>query len=169
MPVWLSWIVGIVMAVVLSQVAVIALEFVDRWKKFRQAKAYSTMTGKPLLVVGRPGNNLIKVYKGGDVTLDLDPRVMDDCPQGGCVADVCSIPFPDGHFGAVFVSFVLDCLPSVDDFEKAMAELHRVADKVFICYTKPFNLRWRYFPLANEVRLWISQKDGKLRARPRPW
>lgn len=169
MPAWLWAVLGVVAAVGLSQVAIISLEFVDRWKKFRQAKAYAEAVGKPLLVVGRPGNNHIKVYTGGDVTIDLDPRVLKDCPQGGCVADVCCIPFPDGHFGAVFVSFVLDYLPSVDDFEKALGELSRVADKVFICYTRSLNIRWRYLPIPDEVSLWISQKNGRLQARPRPW
>lgn len=167
MPIWLWSLLGFIGVVGLSQVAVIATEFVDRWKKFRQAQAFALSVGKPLLVIGRPGNNRIKVYGPGDVTLDLDPKVLKDCPKTGCVADVCCIPFPDGHFGAVFCSFVLDCLPSTADFEKALRELHRVADGVYICYTRPLNIRWRYLP--SEVRLWITQKDGKLQARPRPW
>lgn len=161
--------IGAVFVIFLSQVAVIAAEFSDRYKKFRQARAFARAAGKPLLVVGRPGNNRIKVYTGGDVTIDLDPGVLKDCPQGGCVADVRSIPFHDGHFGAAFVSFVLDYMPSVPDFEKAMAELHRVADRVFVCHTKLFNIRWRYLPIPDRVNVWISEKDGKLRARPSPW
>lgn len=167
MPLWVWWAAGIAVAILLSQVGVITAEFLDRRKKFRQAKDAAISAGKPLLVVGRPGNNRIKVYTGGDVTIDLDPGVLKDCPDGGCVADVRSIPFPDGHFGAAFVSFVLDCLPAVDDFEKALSELNRVADTVFICYTRRYNIRWRYMP--SEVRLWIYRKGEKLQARPKPW
>ena len=169
MPVWLWWVIGVVGVVFLSQAVVITTEFIDRRRKFRQAKAYAASVGKPLLVVGRPGNNRIKVYTGGDVTLDLDPRVLNDCPQGGCVANVCNIPFPDGYFGAAFVSFVLDYLPSVNDFDKALNELSRVADNVFICHTKPLNIRWRYLPIPDQVSLWISPKNGKLKARPKLW
>lgn len=169
MPVWLWWVTGAIIVIFLSQVVVITTEFVDRWRKFKAAKACAVSVGKPLLVVGRPGNNRIKVYTGGDVTLDLDPGVLKDCPQGGCVANVCNIPFPDGHFGAAFVSFVLDYLPSVNDFEKSLDELSRVADKVFICHTKPLNIRWRYLPIPDQVNLWISLKNGKFKARPKLW
>lgn len=154
-------------AFVLFQILVVAYEFWDRRNKFRQAQEYARSSGKPLLVVGRPGNNRIKVYTGGDVTIDLDPAVLTDCPKGGCVADVRNIPYPDGYFGAVFVSFVLDYLPSVQEFEKALAELQRVADKLIICYTLPLNLRWRFF--GRKERLWINKKNGQLHARLRPW
>lgn len=154
-------------AFILFQIIVVAYEFWDRYKKFKRAQAYARLQEKPLLVVGRPGNNRIKVYTCGDVTLDLDPAVMKDCPEGGCIADVRSIPYPDAYFGAAFVSFVLDYLPSVQEFQKAVKELHRVADKVVICYTLPVNIRWRFF--GRKERMWISKKNGQLHARLRPW
>lgn len=163
----LSLILSLFAAFFLFQMIVIAYEFYDRRRKFRQALEYARSKGKPLLVVGRPGNNRIKVYTGGDVTIDLDPAVLEDCPQGGCVADVRNIPYPDGYFGAVFVSFVLDYLPSVQEFQKAMAELHRVADRLIICYTLPLNIRWRFF--GRKERMWISEKNGQFHARLRPW
>ncbi|MBI4288172.1 MAG: methyltransferase domain-containing protein [Chloroflexi bacterium] len=169
MPSWVWWAAGTAVAVLLSQVWVITAEFLDRRRKFRQAKAFAASVGKPLLVVGRPGNNRIKVYTGGDVTIDVDPGVLEDCPEGGCVADVRSIPFPDGRFGAAFVSFVLDYLPSVAEFETSLAELSRVADRVFVCHTRTLNIRWRYLPIPDSVNLWISEKQGKLRARVRLW
>lgn len=169
MSLWAWMAIGAVLGIFLSQVAVIAAEFTDRRRKFRQARAFAEAASKPLLVVGRPGNNRIRVYTGGDVTIDLDPEVLKDCPHGGCIADVRSIPFADGYFGAAFVSFVLDYMPSVPDFEKAVAELHRVADNVFVCHTRLFNIRWRYLPIPDRVNVWISEKDGKLQARPSPW
>jgi len=154
-------------AFILFQIIVVAYEFRDRHARFRRAQEHARAKGKPLLVVGRPGNNRIKVYTCGDVTIDLDPGVLKDCPRGGCVADVRSIPYPDGYFGAAFVSFVLDYLPSVHEFERALAELHRVADNVVICYTLPLNIRWRFF--GRKERLWISKKNGQFHARLRPW
>ena len=160
-------IVGAVLAAFgLSQIVAVGWEHVRRWKRFGAARRYAAAVGKPLLVVGRP-SGLIRTYKEGDVTLDIDPRVMDDC-RSGCVADVRNIPFPDRYFASAFCSHVLEYLPDVAGMEKAVAELHRVAEKVFICYTLQLTIWWRFFSIYQQLWLW-EDRNGKLRARQRPW
>ena len=150
----------------LSQIIAVAWEHIRRWRKFRDARQHAAAVRKPLLVVGRP-SGLIRTYKEGDVTLDIDPRVLEGC-RSGCVADVRDIPYPDGYFASAFVSHVLEYLPDVAGMKKAVAELNRVAEKVFICYTLQLTIWWRFFSIYQRLWLW-EDKDGKLRARQRPW
>ena len=145
---------------------VVAHEYRLRRQKFLLAREAACRRGKPLLVVGRPGG-WPSVYGCGDVTVDLDPRVLTDCPEGGQVTDVRDLPFDDRRFGAVFCSHVLDCLSTPEDVEKACQELRRVADEVFLCVTLAQNIYWRWF--SREVHVWISEKDGRVTARSRPW
>ena len=150
----------------LSQIAAVVWEHRRRYINFRAARRYATAVGKPLLVVGRP-SGLIRTYSEGDVTLDIDPRVAEEC-RSGYVADVRQIAFPDKHFGSAFCSHVLEYLPDVVGFEKAVAELNRVAEKVFICYTLPLTIWWRFFSIYQH--LWLSEgSNGRLRAQRRPW
>lgn len=45
-----------------------------------------------------------------------------------CHGDIQNIPYPDKYFGAVIASHVVE---HVDDPDKALAEMHRVADRVY--------------------------------------
>lgn len=144
-------------------IAVLA-ESRDKNKKYKAASAAAAATGKPLLVVGGPWgiSQRRRLFWGmahghGDVCLDIDPRAFDGCPCG-VVADVRYIPFADKGFGAVFASHVLEHLPSVADAQKALAELDRVAEAVFVAY--PYRqsiVAW----LIPSHHLWVWQKEGK--------
>ena len=160
-------VVGAIIAVfAISQFIAVAWEHSRRWKRYHAARSYADSIGKPLLVVGRP-SGMIRLYKEGDVTLDLDPKVAEEC-KSGCVADIRRIPFPDGHFASAFVSHVLEYLPDVTDMDLALKELRRVAEKVYVCYTLPLTIWWRFFSIYH--RLWIHEdKSGKLIAQRRPW
>ena len=69
--------------------------------------------------------------------------------------------FGNGQFGAAFVSFTLE---HTCDPHAALAELHRVADEVFVVYPKPWRLSGRLLP----GRRWTVHEDrpGRLRFEP---
>lgn len=138
----------------------------ERTQKYNQGLAYSRAAGKPLLVVGTPGR-FFRAHPCGDVTLDLNPMVLRQCPQGGLVADVREIPYPPGYFGAALASHVMEHLPSVEDAILAWGELHRVADLVLVAGPSPLNLIARLVP---DHCLWAYQlPDGSLYAEHREW
>lgn len=163
---WLGLALTVLALFFFSQVAVVKVEYFLRWKRYRDARSFAADRGKPLLVIGRPGSPL-RLYGCGDVCLDTDDRVGKDCPAGGMVGDVSNIPFGDGHFGAVFCSHILEYLPAVPDAERAVSEMKRVADRMFLCYTLEWNILWRWFSAA--TNLWVSCRRGAISFKKRPW
>ncbi|MCL0046593.1 class I SAM-dependent methyltransferase [Dehalococcoidales bacterium] len=152
------------LALVLWQGAALFQEIRDKSKKYKASRATAIAKGKPLLVAGGPFGITwrrrffkLMAHGQGDVCLDIDPRAFDGC-SCGVVADVRHIPFTDKSFGAVFASHLLEHLPTVADAEKALAELERVAEAVFIAYpNKHYIVPW----LIPSHHLWVWQKDGK--------
>lgn len=114
--------------------------FWDAWGErqalFAQMLAIREATGKPTLVVGRPTLQNVEYDCGPDVTLDLDPAVLETCPLSGVIGDVRSLPYRTRQFSAVFVSHVLEHVGRIEDVAAAWGELHRVADVVLIAYPK---------------------------------
>lgn len=104
------------------------IELKERNQVFQQAREYADSQGKPLLVVGAPKFNFN--HPCGDVTIDISPNIPSSCDYE--IADVRQIPYPDNYFGAAHVSHVLEHLPTIEDAAKAMDELERVADRVFV-------------------------------------
>ena len=158
------WKFGLFLALVAWQGVVLLRQSLDKNKKYEAATTFAAARGKPLLVAGGPlGVTRHRRFFGvmahgyGDVCLDIDPRAFDGCPCG-VIADVRHIPFSDKSFGAVFASHLLEHLPSVADAEKALAELDRVAEAVFIAYPYKWSIvAW----LIPSHLLWVWQKDGK--------
>jgi len=100
----------------------------ERRQLFRAAEEYARSEGKPLLVVGEPRGR----HGYGDVCVDAsgrDPKCLKE--------DVTALPFDDRQFGAAFVGHVLE---HVEDFDAAMNEISRVADRVFVAYPHPWSL-----------------------------
>ena len=136
----------------------------DKNKKYKAASTFAAGTGKPLLVIGGPmGVTRIRSFSEvmahgyGDLCMDIDLRAIRNCPSA-INGDVRHIPFLDKTFGAVFISHVLEHLPNTKDAERALAELDRVADAVFIAYpNKHYIVSW----LIPDHHLWVWQKDGK--------
>ena len=128
-------------------------EIAQRQRGFRQARDYADSLGKPLLVVGTPKGGWL-FHPCGDVTIDIAP-----CMQRYCntqIADIRAIPYDDQYFGAAFVSHVLEHLPTLADAHIALAELHRVAEKVFVvCPHKISLTAW----LHPDHHLWVTP-DG---------
>ena len=135
---------SIVPALVLAGGVGAATEFIyyvgevrEREVQYARAELVATELRKPLLVVGRPKGR----HPCGAVTVDLDPAVVAECPTSAEVSDVRALPLSDNSMGAAFVSHVLEHLPP-DDIPLAWAELHRVADVVFVAGPKPHLLQW---------------------------
>lgn len=111
-------------------------------RTYRDAQRAAKKNGKPLLVVGRP---ILKSHGWGDVCLDLV-----GCPEApagvGVKGDIRDMSmFKNLQFGAVFVGEVIECLDAAG-MKKAIDELYRVADEVFIAYLPDQSLTARYFP-----------------------
>lgn len=70
-----------------------------------------------------------------------------ECPHAK-VGDVKNLPFKDKEFGVVFVGHVLECIAGAD-MQKALDELYRVADKVYVAHLPDDTLSARYL---SEVR-----------------
>jgi len=134
--------IGWILAGLLVREAYVGMQGInERQMIFRQARSYADSIGKPLLVVGTPrwGFN----HPCGDVTIDIQPGVGRYCDVE--IADVRDIPYPSGHFGAAYVSHVLEHLPTIEDASRALDELERVADKVFtVSPDKNSLLAWGY-------------------------
>ena len=150
---------GILLALAGFQVAVTLREHDERRSKYQEAVAYCKTAGKLLLVVGGPygGVSWMKAHGCGDVCLDINPWACRGCET--VVADIREIPFPDGKFGAAYVSHILEHLPTIEDARRAVGELYRVSDKVFVCGPGKLNLHaW----LMREHHLWVKQDNDTI-------
>jgi len=156
-------VLGICLGVGIWQLVVWVVETLDKNKKYKAAEAYARESGKPLLVAGGPwGNKQIRhqlnipAHGSGDVCLDVDRNAIGSHPNG-VIADVTHIPFSDKSFGAAFASHLLEHLSSTDEAEKALAELNRTAEAVFIAY--PFRQSITGW-LISDHHLWVWQKGN---------
>ncbi len=146
------------------QLALLISELRTSNKKYKAATAAAVAAGKPLLVVGGPWGISrrrrwflrVPAHGHGDVCLDIDPRAFDGY-SCGIIADVRHIPLADKSFGAVFVGHVLEHLPTVADALKALTELNRVAEAVFIAYP---SRQYIVAQLIPDHHLWIWQKGN---------
>jgi hypothetical protein len=146
------------------QLAVWQIETQDKNRKYRCASDFACKVNKPLLVVGGPWGNkkfrrwLNKPAHGyGDVCIDIDRKAIRG-HQYGVIASVTHLPFSDKTFGAAFASHLLEHLPTTGDAKKALDELNRVAEAVFIVYPSRQSIAgW----LISDHHLWVWQKDGK--------
>lgn len=133
----------------------------------QKARRAARARGKPLLNVGAgtPGSSLRVALLGhtawGDVNTDLNGRGRPRLGRPGEViqADVQCLPFPNGFFGAAIASHVLE---HVDNPRRALRELSRVADEVYVItpvwwaphtWLHPGH-RWHVTPDGRYRRLW---------------
>ena len=144
-------------AVVIYECIIQWAEFEERWRVYETAEQTARNTGKPLLVVGRPkGRHLCGVLEAGDVCLDTDPSVCDEC-LNAVVGDVRSMPFfYDKQFGAAAVMHVLEHLHP-DEVVSALDELDRVSENVFIASPHKISLLAMIHP---DHKSWIVVKEG---------
>lgn len=141
-----SLLVGIGIGIIMNETN----ELMERRQVFQQARLYADAVRKPLLVVGTPKQVAWFHHPGGDVTIDIDPNIDSAVPYQ--IMDVRNMSFSDKQFGASFISHVLEHLNSIDDASKAIAELRRVSDKVFVAIPhKTSLLAW----LHPRHHLWV--------------
>lgn len=159
--IFISILLVIFLGIGVWQLAVIFNENGYKNRGYRAATSYARKNGKPLLVAGGPwGLKPIRkwlkkpAHGSGDVCLDIDRRSLGNHP-GAVIADITRIPFTDKSFGAAFASHILEHLATVEDAERALSELRRVADTIFIVYpSRQSILAW----LKREHHLWLWQK-----------
>ena len=103
-------------------------------KEALKAKNRAKQLKKPMLNVGAgtPDSSLRAALLGpqlaGDVNVDISaPKGTPHGPDRVSHADVQDLPFKDKEFGVAYTSHLLE---HVDDPQKALSELHRVADEV---------------------------------------
>lgn len=112
---------------------------VDVWGRDRiaavRARAAADRRGKPLINVGcgTAGSCATGAKLHGDVNCDASAPADAPCgPTTICHCDARDLSrWPDKTFGAALASNVLLYLPPADR-DRAMAELHRIADEVVV-------------------------------------
>jgi ubiquinone/menaquinone biosynthesis C-methylase UbiE len=124
-----------------------------------QASRAAASRGKPLLNVGA-GTSSTSVRAAvfgptmwGDINCDLAGEGLCDLDSKVCPCDAHNLPFADKQFGAAIASHVLE---HVDDPQQALAEMHRVADEVFVI-TPPW---WAPHTWLHPGHLWYRRADG---------
>ena len=143
------------------QAVVMHSEARERSAKSDLAERTARSLGKPFLVVGGPwGDNPfrkvmnIQYHACGDFCVDLDPEACSKCDTRFVQADIRDLPFANKQMGAVLCSHVLEHMPSAQDCSQAWRELHRVAERVFICVpSKQSVIAW----LVPDHYLWVQE------------
>lgn len=135
--------------------------------------------GKPVLNVGAgTPDSSIRVSILGPVTwgdVNCDIAGAGYCtPQNVCHCDIHDIPYPDKHFGSVIATHVLE---HVDDPQRALRELQRVSDEVFVVVPRWWGLhtwlqpehKWYVTKDMKFLPLWQTRNPlGLLQAPSRP-
>jgi SAM-dependent methyltransferase len=114
---------------------------------FDRARGAALRAGKPLLNVGCGA----AYTELSDVNLDIVPQEANNFVHG----DIQNLSmFKEKQFGAVYASHVVE---HMEDLDAALAELHRVADNVFII--TPFPLwPWAWLCPGHRWVLWEGKK-----------
>jgi hypothetical protein len=155
---------GLLVAIGVWQLVILAIETRDKNRQFRDASGHARREARPLLVVGgpwgaKPARRFFNkpAHGPGDICLDIDANALHRHPAG-VVASVTHIPFADNSFGAAFASHLLEHLPTTTAARQALEELHRVANRVFIVYPSRQSLGgW----LVPEHRLWVWREGDE--------
>lgn len=155
-------IVSILILAVIWQIEVWIREIRHKNKQCKAAVDYCRAHNKKMLVAGGPwgGRNWrrrlnIPAHTSGDVNIDIKAGAIIGQPNG-VVADVVHLPFPDKIFGAAFASHLLEHLPDTAKAEAALAELERVAEKVYLSYPSRQSVAaW----IISDHHLWVWQKS----------
>jgi len=155
----------LILAIGLWQLWILRRETRDKNRKYQAACDYTQKCGKQMLVVGGPWGTRVgrRFFKTpapgtGDVCLDLDGRALTGhpCPV---IASATHIPFADKTFGAVFMSHVLEHLPTTAAARQALEEMQRVADEVHLVYPSRLSIGgW----LTPGHQLWVWQEGNKV-------
>ncbi len=170
MTVFLLSVLGVCFGVGSWQMAVWLSEIRSKNKSYQAARAYAAAKNKPLLVVGgpwgsKPVRRMLKMpaHGNGDVCLDIERKAISGCPNG-IAASVTDIPFRSKAFGAAFASHVLEHLPSANMANRALRELDRVAEVVFIVCPSRQSVTGR-FMAGHHLLVWQKGKAFYLKEK----
>ena len=129
----------------------------------RRARQAADARGKPLLNVGAgvgyrgPKNLLLGPELRGDVNVDITADEFwtpaDGYGPEVYKADILCLPFSGRRFGAAVACHVLE---HVTNPEKALRELYRVADEVFVVCPR----WWGFHTWAQPDHKWYLRRDG---------
>lgn len=135
----------------------------------REAKAYARSKGKPLLNIGAGGPRALQGQHIIPGAVNIDIMGRRDIPHGtpGAVTygDAYDLPFPDGHFGAVLASHIIEHL---EDPGRAVREWLRVVggdQKALFVITPSW---WATYGWLHPEHLWYwtdhagGTKGGKM-------
>lgn len=127
---------------------------IEKSVTFSKALDAARGSGKPLLNAGCGGEpwHWMSGYiaNQSDVNIDVVPRDVPNFIQ----ADVTDLSmFDNKQFGAAFCSHVIEHVDNPDD---VLAELDRVADRVFILTPRWWDI-WTYM---NPDHKWLATGDG---------
>lgn len=112
-------------------------------EKYFDALDYCEEVGKPLLNIGC-GNNPRYI---GDVNIDIqDVSILPDFES----ATIYEIPYPDKAFGAVICFNTLEHLDNPHD---ALAELSRVADRIYVVVPRFWDISAYFYPSHKQIFL----------------
>jgi len=102
-----------------------------------------------------------------EVVVNIDLAVVPGCPK--CLAvdlEKAALPFGDLEFDVALASHVLEHLPSRADCERAVRELQRVADRVYVAGpSRQSVIAW----LVPGHHLWVEEEGGVLYVEERTW
>lgn len=134
--------------------AVRVIQYMEREISWVKARSLADDLGKPLLNAGCGGElwhfAADAISRRSDTNLDIVPRNVPNFVLGD-VQDLSM--FGDKKFGVAFCSHTLE---HVEDPERAIQELHRVADHVVIITPSWWDIA-TYF---NPDHQWLLSKDG---------
>lgn len=126
----------------------------------QRARRLAAALGKPVLNVGAgtPGSSLRVALFGpatwGDINLDIAAPPGQPAPSRVVYGDVHALSYPDKYFGVAVASHVLE---HVRDPVRALRELHRVADYVFVITPK----WWAPHTWLYADHRWYRTEDGR--------
>ena len=138
---------------ILYFLAVRAFQYNEREQSSLKARSLADALGKPLLNAGCGGESwhfsAPAISRRSDVNMDIVPRNAPNFVMGD-VQDMAM--FSDKQFGVAFCSHVLE---HVDNPEKALRELHRVAD--YVVFLTPG--WWDLATYFNPDHKWVLKGD----------
>ncbi len=125
----------LILAIASGYVALISFDSLfSRGFQLLRAKAYSRNHGKPMLNIGSG------MFGYGDINMDIEYFDVPNFVKGS-IEDMRM--FKDKQFGSVYASHVLE---HVDDPDRALKEMERVADKVFVVKPHFYDIMAWIFP-----------------------
>lgn len=142
---------------------------VRRRQQYERALLRARETGKPLVVVGAPGNGAVNRALGpdygcGDLCIDIEGCA--GCATSATGPTELVLPELGDDSAVVFVSCTLEY---VDDVDRVWTELQRVSrGDLYLVTVEPLSLTAWFYPGARRI-IGSATLGERLRYMPLPW